>query len=127
MGAREKEVVHPLAGLPFPPLFMLRDLQCEMGMWQKYNFPNRGPEDPFYGLVEEVGELAHALLKRKQGIRGTYEEHTEKAKDAIGDWLVFCADFCNAQGWDLQQILEDTWREVRDRDWQRYPHDGRSR
>jgi len=37
------------------------------------------------GLVEEVGELAHAHLKNEQGIRGTPEEHVQAKVDAIGE------------------------------------------
>lgn len=70
------------------------DLQKQVGEWSRRNFPNNTPDNPFKGMVEELGELAHALLKKEQGIRGTPEEHDVAAKDAVGDLLVYTADFC---------------------------------
>lgn len=77
--------------------------------------------EQFLGLVEELGELAHALLKKAQRIRGTPDEHEAAAKDAIGDLLIFASGFCCRMGWDLQEILEATWAEVRERDWRTNP------
>ena len=99
-------------------------LQRELAPWQAHNFPTSKPDDPFKGVVEELGELAHSLLKRDQGIRGTAEEHTEKAKDAVGDLLVFLADLCNRQGWSMQECLELGWGTARVRDFQRFPKNG---
>jgi NTP pyrophosphatase (non-canonical NTP hydrolase) len=45
--------------------------------------------DTVLGCVEELGELAHAHLKKSQNIRGTIEEHDANAKDAIGDLTVY--------------------------------------
>lgn len=45
--------------------------------------------DTVLGCVEELGELAHAHLKKSQSIRGTAEEHDANAKDAIGDLSVY--------------------------------------
>lgn len=88
------------------------------------NFPNNTPDNPFKGMVEELGELAHALLKKEQGIRGTPEEHDVAAKDAVGDLVVYMADFCERRGWNLQEIVETTWNVVKQRDWTKNKHDG---
>lgn len=92
-------------------------LQSQVGEWSRRNFPNNTPDNPFLGVVEEVGELAHSLLKLRQGIRGTTEEHIEAAKDAVGDTLVYMADFCERQGWDMQLIIEEVWGKVQQRNW----------
>ena len=42
---------------------LIRELQQEHRSWLNHNFPNQGTIDPFLGMVEEVGELAHGLLK----------------------------------------------------------------
>lgn len=126
----------------------LDQFQTEQNEWRLRNFP--GTKDPalvLIGVVEELGELAdehmisslmllmvtsklgalaHSHLKAAQGIRGTQEEHDAKARDSIGDMLVYMADYCNRRGWNLQEILETTWSEVRARDWQANKHDGRT-
>jgi len=99
-------------------------LQQEVGEWSRKNFPNNTPNNPFLGMVEEVGELAHALLKADQGIRGTAAEHEEAAMDAVGDILVFMADFCERKGWSMQEIIEEVWDRVKHRDWTKNKKDG---
>lgn len=98
-------------------------LQREHARWAKRNFPDKDPYEPLLGVMEEVGELSHAHLKAVQGIRGTKEEHAEKAKDAIGDIIVFLADYCTENGYDMQEIVETVWAEVRRRDWKKNPVD----
>jgi len=95
----------------------LGELQHELKTWQKHNFPGRDAWEPLVGVMEESGELAHAHLKRHQGIRGTPEDLDEAAKDAVGDIIVYLADYCNARGFDLQGCLNAAWFEVRQRDW----------
>jgi NTP pyrophosphatase (non-canonical NTP hydrolase) len=76
------------------------------------------------GMVEEVGELAHALLKQAQGIRGPWDTLEAKAKDALGDVFVFAANVANRKGWDLARVVRDVWEVVRDRDWRKNPGTG---
>lgn len=61
----------------------------ERNEWVDRNFPDSYKTDTLLGVIEELGELAHAHLKAKQGIRGTQKEHDEAAKDAIGDLVVY--------------------------------------
>lgn len=99
-------------------------LQREVSEWSKKNFGENPPLWKFLGIVEEVGELAHAELKMLQGIR-TDEDHEAKGKDAVGDLLVYTADFCARRGWDMQEIVEKTWRNrVQKRDWKKDPVKG---
>jgi len=64
--------------------------------------------------MEEGGELAHAFLKRHQGIR---KVTLDDVGDAVGDIIVYLADFCNAYGIDLQESVDETWDKVKYRDW----------
>lgn len=82
---------------------------------------------PLLGVVEEVGELCHAHLKNEQGIRGTPEEWEAKKKDAIGDVLIYLLDYCSREGLDVEECLETAWAEVSQRDWIRFPGDGRTK
>ena len=104
----------------------LSQLQKELQIWQNHNFPNRDYNSPYKGMVEELGELSHGLLKQEQKIRGTFEEHEAKIKDSVADLIVFTADFCNARGYDLENLLEETWNSVKTRDWIKYPKNGRN-
>lgn len=101
-------------------------IQNELNVWTKYNFPNSTSNQQFLGMVEEVGELSHALLKQEQGIRGTKEEHEEKIRDSLGDLLIYTLNFCNSKGYNLNEILEETWNHVKNRDWVKYKIDGRT-
>ncbi len=94
----------------------LRELQEQQRPWVEHNFGDRPAYWPLLGAMEELGELAHAHLKEEQGIR-TNEDHVANAKDAVGDILIFLSDYCEARGFDLQEILETTWASVKQRDW----------
>lgn len=74
----------------------------ERNEWVAKNFPSYEGEipgrDSILGCFEELGELAHAHLKEKQGIRGTKEEHVAAGKDAIGDLIVYLLGVMEAAG-----------------------------
>ena len=82
-----------------------------------------GPDAPAYrpllGSAEELGELARAHLKGEQGIRFTPEEIADKKIDAVGDVIVYLADYCNREGISLYGCLERAWGEVKQRDWKK--------
>lgn len=101
-------------------------VQDTMHVWRTQNFgSNIPPYQQLLGVIEEVGELAHAQLKYEQGIRGMDKEKYEReAKDAVGDLMIFLMGFCSIMGWDIGEILEDTVSEVLDRDWVTDPEKG---
>jgi NTP pyrophosphatase (non-canonical NTP hydrolase) len=97
-----------------------KDLQDGVALWGRQNFGDeeeRPSYHPLLGVQEEVGELSHAHLKQEQGIRGTPEELEAKAKDAVGDIVIFLADYCTLRGFDMQEIVEETWQHVSKRNW----------
>lgn len=99
-------------------------LQAEVAHWSARNFPKGRDWHCILGMQEELGELSHSYLKREQGIRGTAEEHTEAIKDAIGDIVIYLADFCARGGFDLEEAVGQTWTKVIQRDWQKNKTDG---
>jgi len=105
-------------------MLTFRGLQDEQRPWAVHNFPGREPGDPLLGAVEELGELCHAHLKRKQGIRGTPAELEVAAKDAVADIVIYLADYCTARGFDFQTLMEETWAKVKARDWKADPVTG---
>jgi len=105
-------------------MLTFKQLQDEQRPWVEHNFPGREAVDPLLGAVEELGELAHAQLKMRLGIRGTEAEHKEHAADSVADVIIFLSDYCTAMGFDLQSIMEKTWADVKQRDWQMDPLNG---
>ena len=99
----------------------LSDTQSRLAIWQNNNFPTRDKSRQLLqvalGVAEESGELCHAVLKRDQGIRGTYSENTDKMRDAIGDIAIFCMQICSAEGWEFEQVILDTSEQVMKRKW----------
>jgi len=77
------------------------DIQKEIKVWSETNFGVRPEWHPLLGLFEEQGELAHAYLKKAQGIRGTPEQHDADMQDAVGDMVIYLLDFANAMGFDV--------------------------
>jgi NTP pyrophosphatase (non-canonical NTP hydrolase) len=103
-------------------------LQQQVGAWSSRNFPtNRGKAyRRLLGAFEELGELSHAHLKAEQGIRGTPEEHRAAKKDAVADAIIYLADYCYCEDIDMGDSLQETWEQVRTRDWVKFPKNGRT-
>lgn len=114
-------ILDTLLGMPRQSALDLTRLQVEVNEWTEKNFPNSVPHQPLLGLTEEVGELSHAHLKGEQGIRHTPEEVAAMKEDAVGDILVYLADYCNKSGIDIQTAIDRTWGKVKQRDWQADP------
>lgn len=103
----------------------LNKIQAEMVEWQKYNFPGRGVHIPLLGAVEELGELAHAHIKKEQNIR-LNEDHDSNKKDAIADIFIYLFDYSNDHNFNLEEIITETWNQVKSRDWIKFPKNGRT-
>jgi NTP pyrophosphatase (non-canonical NTP hydrolase) len=72
----------------------LIQISGEIVLWADKNFKYR-PHQPELGLLEEVGEAAHVVLKAKQGIRGYDNPHKRKVDliDAIADAGIYALHF----------------------------------
>jgi len=107
--------------------FDLVQFQKEVSAWADHNFPNNAKHIPLLGALEELGELAHAHIKLEQNIRGTPSDHTMKKKDALGDILIYLAHYCHNHQLSLGECAHIAWREVKDRDWVKFPFNGKNR
>ena len=96
----------------------LPQLQSEVARWAVRNFPTSTSVDPLLGVGEEVGELDHAFLKRKQDIR-LDEDHDTHIKDAVGDIVIYLAHFCALENISLDDCVNRAWQEVKRRDWRK--------
>lgn len=107
-----------------------RDVQGRVEEWSNKNFGAKyGVDvavDKLLGVGEETGELMHSILKMRQGIRGSTEKHTREGMDAVGDIVIYLADFCARMGWSLDDCIYNALQEVLGRDWQGNPETGQN-
>jgi NTP pyrophosphatase (non-canonical NTP hydrolase) len=94
-------------------------MQMEHEGWQKKNFAaNATGDNSFLGMMEEMGEMAHAMLKLKQGIRDMdYVKARELIIDGHCDLIIFSFGLANDLGYDLESELQLVWDKVKQRDW----------
>jgi NTP pyrophosphatase (non-canonical NTP hydrolase) len=78
-------------------------------------------------MAEELGEIAHHLLKREQGIRSEGIDHAAEIRDGCADLIIFMMTLADNEGFILAEALNEAWDQVRRRDWIAFPHDGVSR
>src|ERR1700690_3485292 len=111
----------------------LQALQEDLHEWRMRNFPDCTPNQQFLGMVEEMGEIAHIMLKHEQGIRNSahmpdmeaLNEAKKQVKDGIAALMIFTMGLCSLMGWDLTYIVTSTAvNEVMRRDWITYPKNG---
>lgn len=103
----------------------LSQLQLEVGEWSLKNFGDQPSTFPLLGIGEETGELMHAHLKDLQGIRHLPHEIKAMKEDAIGDIVIYLADYCAREGLEFSHCVGETWRKVvRKRNWKENPEDG---
>jgi len=108
-------------------------IQHEREEWVKHNFPNSGVKEHTLGVCEEAGELAHAILKMAPGtendsaIRGEKQEHLDAAADALGDIFMYMCGVATDLNLSLSDCIQATWEEVQQRDWRKYPLNGKDK
>lgn len=66
-----------------------------VGTWAIKNFETRRAAD--FGMLEEIGEASHCVLKRIQGIRGFHDEKffLNEFGDALADIIIYLCDWCH--------------------------------
>ena len=80
-------------------------IQREVGSWAWKNFKEKASGmNPLLGIIEEIGELSKAILKKDQGIRGTPEKHDRDAVDAIGDIMIYLMNHLNVVHLEIAPI-----------------------
>jgi len=88
----------------------MRHIQQEHREWLKTMYPNQPSNVPAAGLVEEAGELLHAVLKLYQselwGLEYRHGDLHTKFVDAVGDCAIYACSYCNSVGWDFESTVE---------------------
>jgi hypothetical protein len=77
---------------------MFATLKQEVGEWSRGNFGDQPDINPYIGSEEEFGELADSLRFN--------DPVTHEELDAVGDILVYLADFCARRDLDYQGAYE---------------------
>jgi len=94
----------------------VEELQAEMEAWLDHNFPDEDPVLTALGLMEEVGEVARCLVKRRQLIRGTIAEWNTELEKELGDVFIKLVHLCVVEGLDLAEVVLCRWAVIRERD-----------
>jgi NTP pyrophosphatase (non-canonical NTP hydrolase) len=104
----------------------IADLQEEHREWVRRNFPTEQKHSPLLGIMEEVGELAHAHLKNEQNVRKAADPIVANAMkaDALGDIFIYMMSYCNQNDLDLETCVGEAWTQVKARDWLANPETG---
>jgi NTP pyrophosphatase (non-canonical NTP hydrolase) len=100
-------------------------LQVRLYRWQVKHFDNQDSWRLFVGAVEEMGELARAILKNAQKIRGfdDKQKFLEASGDAIADIIVYLTQLATNLRLDIGQLFYETAKVVMERDWTKHPKD----
>lgn len=98
------------------------DLQVKLARWQVANFGAGELGDLALGVAEEAGELCHAVLKHKQGIRGMHgEDFRAAAGDAIADCMIYLFQVATSLRLDVPSLLSAIAHDVMSRNWRANP------
>ena len=98
-------------------------LQKRLKKWQEANFNKdcTGPEWMALGAAEELGEVAHILVKAKQRIRehqaGLDSEALAEIADGVADCVVYLMQLCSHLQISFGETLFDTSEKVMKRNW----------
>lgn len=92
----------------------LSTLQQRVHDWRKKAYPDtRGIELQALGVAEESGELCHAVLKYKQGIRGyDFAKTHDEVGDAIGDIIIYAMGVADQLDISVEEALYKTVEHV---------------
>lgn len=111
----------------------LTKLQRQLKEWQERNFDDdcTGPEWMALGATEELGEVAHIIVKAKQRIRqhqaGLDDKSLNELADGVADTVIYLMQLCSHLGIDFGKTLFYTAGTVMQRDWRRNKTDGVSK
>lgn len=105
----------------------INQIQKDLWEWERTHFPMAigHPEQFVLGMAEEVGEVAHMVLKSIQKIREGKEGLTEEVKlqivDGVYDTLVFGLQLLSELGVEFEPgFSELIYKEILKRDWNEF-------
>ena len=107
----------------------LSTLQMRVAEWRKAAYPDTAAiELQALGVAEESGELAHAVLKFKQGIRGyDFTKTHDEVGDAIGDIIIYAMGVADHLDISVEEALYKTVEHVINRNITQGSNTGQAR
>jgi len=86
----------------------LNILQDEVSLWSRHNFGDQPTVNPLLGAVEELGELDEHYTRWKNArdtgdLLGDKDTHHANTEDAVGDMMIYLADYCGRAGLNMAQ------------------------
>lgn len=95
----------------------IHNVQRESRKWRNEAYPDTATiELQALGVTEESGELAHAVLKFKQGIRGYDKAKTSaEVADAIGDIFIYACGVADHLDINVVDAIVQAWEHVKAR------------
>lgn len=101
----------------------LNGYQRQINEWQDRNFGPQTTETMVLGMMEEIGEVARYLVKRRNRIRSEVSQPGTVPHE-IGDVIVFALQVLTNEGWEAERVLGETFERVLARDWKLNPENG---
>jgi NTP pyrophosphatase (non-canonical NTP hydrolase) len=92
----------------------VKELQAEHAEWLAREYPHQEAWMPASGMVEEAGELLHALVQRGQEVlHGKHPRYSSadwqlELEDAVGDCALYVCSLCNTLGWDFAGAVRES-------------------
>jgi NTP pyrophosphatase (non-canonical NTP hydrolase) len=92
----------------------VKQLQAEHAEWLAREYPRQEAWMPASGMVEEAGELLHALVQRGQEVlHGKHPRYSSadwqlELEDAVGDCALYVCSLCNTLGWDFAGVVRES-------------------
>jgi NTP pyrophosphatase (non-canonical NTP hydrolase) len=86
--------------------------QREVGAWIDAQFPGGQRELSALVVCEEAGELARAVVKGAQGIRGGLERWEPEIAKEAADVVITILSLCHKYDIDLEAALKERWAVV---------------
>lgn len=87
----------------------------EYAAWHQRNFPDSTSEIQGLVVAEEAGEVARALAKRSQRVRGTHDKWTRKIREETADVVLAAFSLARLEDFDLEEAVAERWEEVKQR------------
>lgn len=100
--------------------------QQELIDWEIRNFGKQEPYRKLLGMIEELGEIAHSLLKAEQGIREGKDGKVdlEELGDGVADIFIYGSNLLSSYGINVEETLKNVIEKILSRDWIKYPKNG---
>lgn len=94
----------------------LSDVQQRIHAHAVVAWPGLTTEIEVLALAEEVGEVARAVLKRTQAIRGSSDDWSAELRREVGDVLLVLCNIASLEGFELSETVAERLAVVLDRD-----------